>query len=272
MTESADRPDPPLLELDEISVMRGDRLVLDRFSLRIGQGQHTAILGPNGSGKSTLLGLLTREFYPQSGHQVRILGRARWSVADLKQVIGIVSPSLHADLAAREPGRGPLTAFDAVASAFFGASGVWRHHVLTESMRHRTEAALARTGIDALAGRDMATLSTGEARRVLIARALVHEPRALFLDEPCGGLDPGARRQFLETLRGLARGGTTLIMVTHHVEEILPEIDHVVTIKHGRVTGDDAKARLLDPALLSRLFDAGISVECSGGWYAARVG
>jgi iron complex transport system ATP-binding protein len=268
MTDTATAP--PLLELDDISVMRGDRLVLDRLSLRVEQGQHSAILGPNGSGKSTLLGLLTREFYPQGGRQVRVLGRARWSVADLKRVIGIVSPSLHADLAGRKPGRGPLTAFDAVASAFFGASGVWQHHVLTDRMRSKTDAALARIGIGHLAAREMATLSTGEARRVLIARALVHEPRALFLDEPCGGLDPGTRRQFLETLRSLARGGTTLIMVTHHIEEILPEIDHVVTIKDGAVTGDDRKARLLDAARLGALFEAEVTLDCADGWYAAR--
>ena len=266
-----DRPEPPpLLELDDISVMRGERLVLDRLSLRIEQGQHVAILGPNGSGKSTLLGLLTREHYPLDGRQIRVLGRARWSVADLRQVIGIVSPSLHADLAGREAGRGPLSAFDAVASAFFGSSGVWQHHVVTADMRSRTGHALQRIGIGHLAGRDMATLSTGEARRVLIARALVHEPRALFLDEPCGGLDPGTRRSFLETLRSLARGGTTLIMVTHHIEEILPEIDHVVTIRNGAITGDDSKARLLDAARLSALFDADVTLDCVDGWYAGR--
>ncbi|PSJ40816.1 ABC transporter ATP-binding protein [Allosphingosinicella deserti] len=266
-----DRPElPPLLELDQISVMRGERLVLDRLNLRIEQGQHIAILGPNGSGKSTLLGLLTREHYPLGGRQIRVLGRDRWSVADLRQVIGIVSPSLHADLAGRETGRGPLSAFDAVASAFFGASGVWQHHVLTAEMRSRTGRALERIGIAHLAARDMATMSTGEARRVLIARALVHEPRALFLDEPCGGLDPGTRRSFLETLRGLARGGTTLIMVTHHIEEILPEIDHVVTIRNGAVTGDDSKARLLDAASLSALFDADVTLDCVDGWYSAR--
>jgi iron complex transport system ATP-binding protein len=117
----------------------------------------------------------------------------------------------------------------------------------------------------------MATLSTGEARRVMIARALVHRPRALLLDEPCSGLDIASRRHFLESLRELARGGTTLLLVTHHVEEILPEIDHVALLREGRVVRQGRKADTLTDAALSETFGLPVQVSRHGDYYAAAL-
>jgi len=259
-----DRP-PPLLEFSDISVMRGDRMALRSLDLVVEQGRHLAILGPNGSGKSTLIGLISRQFYPLGGRQVRVLGRGLWKVRDLRSTIGIVSPAVHADLTGIDGGRLPV--FDAVASAFFASRGLWRHHELTGEMRARSHDALQRIDAAHLAERDMSTLSSGEARRVLIARALVHRPLALILDEPCQGLDPATRRKFLETLRLIARGGTTLILVTHHVEEILPEIGQVAMLRDGKLIRSGDKDALLTQNSLSELFEADVDLHIRDGWY-----
>ena len=257
----------PLLEIEDVSVRTGDALALDRLTLRIDEGQHTAILGPNGSGKSTLVKLIARQLYPLHGGRLRVLGRSDWSVAALRGLLGIVSPAVQRDYTGNEP----LEVFEAVASGFFAARGLWKNHVLTDHMRERSHAALERMGAVHLIGRDMATLSTGEARRVLIARALVHGPKALLLDEPCSGLDPATRRRFLESLGTLARGGTTLVMVTHHIEEVLPEIGHVVMLKGGRLLAEGGKAELMRDDLLGRLFDAPMHVAQHGDWYGAQL-
>ena len=236
--------DAPLLEIDNASVMQGDRRILDGLSLRIRAGEHAAILGPNGSGKSTLVKLIARQLYPLARdggeHTVRIFGRDRWNITELRSLLGIVSPALQHDFTTDTP----LEVVDAVISGFFAARGLARHHVVTGAMRTRASEALELAGATHLVGREMASLSTGEARRVLIARALVHRPRALLLDEPCAGLDLASRRRFLESLRGLAQGQTTLLLVTHHVEEIVPEIDRVILLRDGQILQDGPKTSI----------------------------
>ena len=264
---------PPLLSIDRVSVARGDRALLNGVTLTLPEGRHTAILGRNGSGKSTLVQLITRQIYPTVGAggdgrlgEVRILGRAHWDVFELRSLLGVVSPAVQSDFTSDER----LEVFDAVVSGFFAARGVW-NHVVTEAMRHASREALERMGVAHLIGRRMATLSTGEARRVLIARALVHQPRALLLDEPCGGLDPATRRLFLETLRDVARSGVTLVLITHHIEEILPEIDHLVLLRDGRVLHEGAKRELLTGPILTDLFGLPTTVERRDGWSWAHL-
>lgn len=260
-----------LLDIREASVMRGERLILDQLSLQLSNGQHTAILGANGSGKSTLIRLIARQLYPLARNDgnpvIRVFGRDRWSVSELRSLIGIVSPALQGDYTS-DP---PLEVFDAVVSGFFAARGLGLDHAVTASMRERAHEALAQMEALPLIGREMASLSTGEARRVLIARALVHRPRALLLDEPCAGLDPASRRRFLESLRPLARQGTTLLMVTHHVEEILPEIDHVLLLREGRVGQQGRKADALTDEALTATFGMSMRVERRGDYYSAEV-
>lgn len=260
-----------LLEIDQACVMRGDRLILDRFSLRIASGEHTAILGANGAGKSTLVRLITRELYPLArdggGASMRIFGRDRWHVSDLRGLLGIVSPSLQHDCTS----DATLGVAEAVLSSFFSAQRLGLDHRVTAAMRARADDALEQAGATHLANRQMASLSTGEARRVLIARALVHQPRALLLDEPCAGLDMASRRRFLENLRALARAGTTLLLVTHHVEEILPEIGHVVLLRDGRVLRHGAKEDVLTGPLLSDTFGMPVCVERHGEYFSASI-
>ena len=271
MTLPSSNPDVALLEIDQASVMQGDRLVLDRLSLRIAARQHTAILGANGSGKSTLVKLVARQLYPlacsDGSGAVRIFGRDRWPVSELRSLLGIVSPAVQLDYTSDTP----VEVFDAVVSGFFAARGVARSHHVTDAMRERAREALAHVDAMHLVGRPMASLSTGEARRVLIARALVHRPRALLLDEPCAGLDMASRRHFLESLRELARTGTTLLLVTHHVEEILPEIDHVVLLRDGQMLKQGNKADTLTDAALSATFGMPVQVSRHGDYYAATL-
>ena len=263
--------DAPVLELDHASVLRGERLILEALSLRVGAGEHTAILGANGSGKSTLVKLITRQLYPlarQDGRpSVRVFGRERWHVAELRSLLGIVSPALQLDYTTDTP----LEVFDAVVSGFFAARGLGPDHRPTPAMRERAQEALAQMGIAHLPGRELATLSTGEARRVLIARALVHRPRALLLDEPSAGLDLATRRHFLESLRTLARGGTTLLLVTHHIEEIVPEIGRVLLLREGKALRHGDKAGVLTDEALSEAFGMRVRVGRDGDYFSASV-
>ena len=263
--------DAPVLELDHASVLRGERLILEALSLRVGAGEHTAILGANGSGKSTLVKLITRQLYPlarQDGRpSVRVFGRERWHVAELRSLLGIVSPALQLDYTTDTP----LEVFDAVVSGFFAARGLGPDHRPTPAMRERAQEALAQMGIAHLRGRELATLSTGEARRVLIARALVHRPRALLLDEPSAGLDLATRRHFLESLRTLARGGTTLLLVTHHIEEIVPEIGRVLLLREGKALRHGDKADVLTDDALSEAFGMRVRVGREGDYFSASV-
>ena len=264
--DPASRPMEPLLSIRDASVVRGTRALIDRLSLDLLPGQHTAILGPNGSGKSTLVKLITRQLYPLAGGEVRVFGQDRWNVTELRSLMGIVSSAMQLDFDAHPP----LEAFDCVVSGFFAARGLWKHHKVTDEMRTHADEAMPRIGATHLKGRDMSSLSTGEARRVLIARALVHRPRALLLDEPCAGLDPASRRGFLEALRGVA-ATTTLLLVTHHIEEILPEIGHIVMLKDGRVFREGPKAALLTTDALTALFGMPVEVAPRGDWYHATI-
>lgn len=258
----------PLLELDAVSVLRGDRRILDDVSLRLNLGDHTVILGRNGSGKSTLVKLIAHQIHPLGGAGVRVFGQTHWNVFDLRKRLGIVSSTLQAEFGSDEPVR----VMDAVLSGFFAAHGVWRHHVVSSDMRHTATSALDRMGVLHLAERQMAGLSTGEARRVLIARALVHKPEALLLDEPCSGLDPATRRLFLNSLRDVVRSGVTLILITHHIEEILPEISRVVMIEDGRIRADGPRADVLTDTRISDLFGMPSRLEPNGEWLSLRLG
>lgn len=268
-THPAIAADAPVLELDDASVLRGERLILDHLRLRVTAGQHTAILGANGSGKSTLVKLVARQLYPLARRDgqpsVRVFGRERWHVAELRSLLGMVSPALQLDYTTDTP----LEVFDAVVSGFFAARGLGLDHQVTQAMRELAREALAQMGIAHLVGRDMCTLSTGEARRVLIARALVHRPRALLLDEPTAGLDMATRRRFLESLRALARSGTTLLLVTHHIDEIVPEIGQVLLLRDGKVLRHGDKDTVLTDDALTQAFDMPVRVRREGDYFNA---
>jgi len=263
-----------LIQLRGASVVLGHRRVLDALDLTIAAGDHTAILGPNGAGKSTLIKLLSLEIYPVASADadppIRLLGRDRWDVAELRTQMGIVSADLH-DRFVRGNSNGSITAAEAALSGFFATQGVFGHQRVTAAMRDRAADALARMGVAHLADTPLDRVSTGEARRVLIARALVHQPRLLVLDEPTRGLDLVARHAFMERVRTIAGIGTTLLLVTHYVEEIIPEIDRVVLLDRGRIAADGPKGEVLTANALGRLFRARMAVDAHDGYVSARV-
>jgi iron complex transport system ATP-binding protein len=239
----------PLLEFQNVTVMRGVKRALDSLTFSIAQGEHVAILGPNGSGKSTLIKAITRECYPVQGSALRILGRDRWNVFDLRVLLGIVSNDL-AQTCARD-----ITGREAVLSGFFSSIGLQPYHEVTPEMERKAGEVLELLEVPHLAGRWMDEVSSGEARRILIGRALVHDPKALVLDEPTTSLDLRATWEVHEILRKLARSGITIIMVTHHLPDLIPEIGRAILLKQGRVFHDGPRAGALSAEMLAGLFE-----------------
>jgi iron complex transport system ATP-binding protein len=239
----------PLIQLENVTVMRGRSVALDRVSLEIAVGEHVAILGPNGCGKSTLIKAITRECYPvwREGSSVRVLGRERWNVFELRSLLGIVSSDLMATCTGAVSGR------DIVLSGFFSSIGIWREPVTAE-MREKAERVMTLLEIEHLADRFTEEMSSGEARRVLLARALVHDPKALVLDEPTIALDLGAQHELRRILRRLAQSGVGIVMVTHHLPDLIPEIERVILMKGGGVVADGPVREVLTEAGLSELF------------------
>ncbi len=262
MREPAGAP-PPLLDFERVSVRRGSTLALDELTLRVETGEHVAILGPNGCGKSTLIKTILRECYPLAaeGSRLAILGQESWNIFELRATMGIVSNDLAA-VFTRD-----ITGIEAVLSGFFSSVGVHAHQQITRPMREMAEEALDRLEAGHLAGRWMDEMSSGEARRVLIARALVHDPRVLLLDEPTTSLDIFAQHELRETLRTLARSGLGIILVTHHVPEVIPEIERVVLMRRGQVFEDGAKEDVLRAGVLSDLFGLDVQLARRDGYF-----
>jgi len=241
---------PALIEFERISVMRGNTTALNDVSLKLGIGEHIAILGPNGCGKSTLIKTITRECYPliSRGSSVRILGEERWNIFELRALLGIVSSDLMMTCTRDISGR------DIVLSGFFSSIGVWPHQEITPEMVDRAERAMARLEVSHLAARFTDEMSSGEARRMLIARALVHDPRALILDEPSVALDLSAQHELRLILRKLAQSGIGIVMVTHHLSDLIPEIQRVLLMNRGRIIADGPTREILVEPKLSELF------------------
>jgi iron complex transport system ATP-binding protein len=263
---------PPILELVNATLIRGRTRVLDGLTFTIDQGEHTAILGPNGAGKTSLIRLLTLDDRPRASANgaLRLFGREHCDIGELRTRLGVVTGDLDASFGLSTSG-GRVSGLDTAVSGFFGSHGVFSHHEATAAMRDRGREALARVEAPHLAGKPLNEMSTGERRRVLIARALVTRPDALVLDEPTTGLDLVARHRFMETVRRLAREGTTLILITHHVDEIVPETRRVVLLREGQVAYDGSPEDALTATHLSAVFGADLTVERAGGYYHVRV-
>jgi len=252
----------PYLQLRRVEAWLGPRPVFTDLSLALHLGEHVVVLGPNGAGKSALIKLLCRELYPvvKPGSELRIFGDTSVNLWSLRRRIGQVSSELQAGY------RGSVPAEQVVLSGFFGSVGIGRSQLASAAQRQRVAALMLELGLDELAGRRFDQLSDGQRRRLLLARALVHSPEVLVLDEPTNGLDLRARHQLLAILRRLAQSGTTLLLVTHQIESIIPELSRCVLLRSGAVIGDGAASELLRDQPLSRLFGTPLRVIEAGGW------
>jgi iron complex transport system ATP-binding protein len=268
----------PFLELEEVNVARGGRTVLHGINLRVEAGEQIAVLGPNGCGKSTLIKTMTCECYPlaQAGTRVSIFGRERWDLTELKRRLGVVSDEL--------PGRPTLrtTGRDAVLTGFFSSSTLWPNLTVTAEMRVRAEEVLELVGAVGIADKLVGEMSAGEQRRVMIGRALVgsgagaagglagtSENQMLLLDEPSNALDLAAQQGLRGMLRRLAQQGTGILLITHQIADILPEIGRVILMRAGRIVADGAKEKLLTARVLSELFGVEVRVMQRDGFFHA---
>ena len=256
----------PLFQIHDAEVARGSRTILsvDDFELR--EGEHVALLGPNGAGKSTFIQLLTREVFPvwREEPPVRFRGAARPLLSDIRSTLGVVSSTMH------EQVRVHLPALDIVVGGIFGTLGLPMREKVTDEHRACAMDALERLGIAGLAAQDIMTMSTGQARRVLVARELVRDPQVLIFDEPCTGLDPEGMYHVRDTMRTLAAEGRSVILVTHYPEDIIPAIGRVLLIKDACIFADGAKEDMLRDEVLSDLFDVPLAVTEDSGWYSLR--
>lgn len=262
-----------IVELEHVNVARGNNIVLHDLSLRINAGEHLAILGPNGCGKSTLLKTITCEIYPlvKPETRVRIMGRQRWDLTELKRRMGVVAAEL--------PGKPTLstTGFDAIVTGFFSSSTLWPNLTVTAAMRERAEEILHLVNAINLRNKLVGEMSAGQQRRVMIGRAIAGnrgaeasgDAQMLLLDEPSNALDLAAQHDLREMLRKLAQQGTAILLITHHIADILPEIGRIVMMRDGQIVGDGSKTELLTEPKLSELFGREIAMsEREGYWNA----
>lgn len=262
--------DPFLIDIGNATIWRGRTRVFANLTLQIRQHERVAILGPNGSGKTTLLKTINRELYPvvSDDSWVRILGRDRWNVWELRKHIGIVSHDLHNRYTAT------TTALEVVVSGFYSSVGVHGQIAsrIDKEQLLQADAVLAELGIESLRDRPLKFMSTGQQRRCLLGRALVHEPDILILDEPTAGLDLAASFDYLNRVRELAAKGRNVLLVTHHLNEIPPEVERIVLLKSGCIVADGSKSSVLTSDILSSVYETPIRVAEMNGYYLAYPG
>jgi len=258
----------PLIEIERATVYRGDTCVFTDFSLSLQEGEHVAILGPNGAGKSTFLKLLAGEVHPVPNDEthIRLFGEERWNVWDVRKRLGMVSHDLQHQYMEK------VTGLKVVLSGYYASIGTYGHQDFTYAQIAHAHVVMEELGIGVLTDRRFAEMSTGEQRRCLLGRALVHEPTALVLDEPTSGLDLTATFHYLDLVRAHMKKGKTLLLVTHHIHEIPPEVERVVLLKQGKIIHDGGKRSVLTETNLSQLFDCSVSLAQANGWYQALPG
>ncbi len=262
-------PAPLLFDFRQLTVYRGERRALHGLDLQLRAGEHVAILGPNGCGKSTLIKTLTRELYPLTdtpGYRFQLLGEEFADITDFRRKLGLVALDQMLKLSYEVTERS-VTGLELVLSGFFDSIGLWPHMRPTLAQRRRAYVILRELGIAHLATRSLKEMSSGEQRRCFIGRALVHDPAALLLDEPTTSLDPAAVIEFRRTLRKLCRRNKSLVIVTHNVADLVPEIDRVLLMRDGGIVADGAPRRVLSSPALSDLFGAPLRLVRTRGHY-----
>ena len=254
------------IELAGVTVSRSGRTILGPLDWAVRPGERWAILGPNGSGKTTLLQVVSLYLWPTSG-SVDVLGErfGRVDARELRRRIGYAGSALEGEM---DPS---LSAFQLVLSARHAALGPW-WHVYDDADRQRATTLLEQFGIAHVADHAFRTLSSGERRRVSIARTLMADPDLLLLDEPAAGLDLGARETLIRDLTSLAAGPwpASIVLVSHHVEEIPPGFGHALVLADGQAVAAGPIESVMTGDVLGRAYRMPIAVERRDGRFWAR--
>jgi iron complex transport system ATP-binding protein len=255
---------PPLIQLQDAVVRRKGKEILNIESFKLHAGENIALLGPNGAGKSTFIKLITREVFPLHRDIPPVLfrGNERTTLQETKEVLGVVSSTMQDQITVHLP------AFDIVAGGLFGSLGIPAMYEVTPESRKRVLDIMESLGVLNLAKQDIKTLSTGQARRILLARALIHDPEVLVFDEPTTGLDPEGMYYVRKSMRDLVAQGKSIILVTHYPEDIIPEVDRVVMIKDGKLFNDGTKAELLTSEHMTELFGVPLRIIEQDGYFS----
>lgn len=248
-----------IIEFENVHVSYTSQIVLEKLNLTIKENEHWAILGSNGSGKSTLIKLIASEIHPRKQYTYKklILGQERYSLFELKKAMGIITNDLHNYF---EKHGNFLTGYEVVISGYYSSIGVFKHQDFSNEQHQRAGEVLKFLNIEHLKEKQVHTMSTGELRKCIIGRALIHKPKAFILDEPTVGLDIKAQQDFLQLLRKLSHEAS-IILVTHHLEEIFPEISHVALLKNQTIFKQGKKENIMSSQNISQTFDANINLN-----------
>ncbi len=255
----------PVIEISHATVRRQGKAILDDLSFTVNAGEHVAIIGPNGAGKSTLVQVISEEIHPlYNPLSKRVLfGKERWHVLELRKRLGIVSQSLQYLC------NSTYKAWEIVASGFFSSIGLDFHHNVTEEHLAKVKEIMRNFDAWHLQDKQMNRLSSGEARRVLLCRASVHDPEVMLLDEAGANLDFPARHQYRASLEQLDKRGKTLILATHELSEIIPAIERVVIMNRGKIVADGPKSKIIREDILSSVYGSKVFVDQREGLFTA---
>jgi len=248
-----------VVAMRNIDFIREGRTILSDVSLTIGSSEHWVILGKNGSGKTTMLELMNAYQFPSRG-KVEVLGRTygECDVREVRRQIGYISQSLFEKLGAADP------VWEAVATGAFAFLRFYE--VIPAAVKDKAHAMLERVRLGHVANQPLATLSQGERKKVLLARAMMSDPQLLIMDEPCSGLDLYERERLLADIEDLGRGDLTIVYVTHHIEEIMPVFTHVALIEQGRIVASGEKRNVLNEENLLKAYQVQVKVD----WFHDR--
>jgi iron complex transport system ATP-binding protein len=264
---------PPLVEIDDVVVERNRVRILDLHNLTIAHNENVVIFGPNGSGKSTLLKLLMKFFYPSALEDrvgtIRIFGQENWNVWELRRHLGFVSSEIDHHFTVGRSGR--LTPLEAVLTGYESSELELDPAQVDDTMRASATQWLEFFDISPRSKKHVAWLSTGERRRVMLARSMVRGATSLLLDEPTAGLDLLARERLLRKLEEMIARNIQIVLVTHHLEEVLPQMNRVIMLQSGRIMADGLARDLLCSNQLSALFGCQVEVVHSRGRYTASL-
>ena len=248
-----------IIDFENIDVGYDEKIVLKDVNLKIKEGEHWAILGANGSGKSTLMKLIQSEIHPRHTKEFKkeIFGKSRYSIFELRCELGIITNDLH-NYFAKEAGY--LTGFEVVLSGHYGSIGIFTHQDFTKEQILKAKEVMQFLEIEDLKDKKVAAMSTGQLRKCIVGRALIHNPKAFVLDEPTVGLDIKAQINFIKMLKKLALR-SSIILVTHHLEEVFEEIENVALVYNQTIYKSGKKEDILTSENLSEIFETKLTLK-----------